>query len=380
MKKIREKILWWAAKRRIAKYHCKIIAVGGAMAKTSTKKAIGTVMELAYPGQVKVGYGNLNSLLGVPLSILGFEIDFYEQKVGLWQWFVILIKAIWRGLFLKLPRYLVLEYGTDKPDDIKQITEQLRPDIGVMTIVGPAHLANYPSVEAMVKDEGYLAESVKEDGMLLVNSSDQYLTEHHQRTKARVVNVVCSLEEIAIKFMEALARELKIDEGIITKAREQFSPPARRFNYEKLNGINLLDDSYNASPLAIRAALHLLKKMPGRKVAILGDMRELGDYSAGYHKEIGAYAKTMADLVIAVGPEAKEYGAEKWFENSENASKKILADLRNGDSVLVKGSKSVHMELVTKIIRGAYAPLCLSDKPEDIRENYGGINGSSNSQ
>lgn len=351
MSDIRAKILWWAAKRRIIKDGCKIIAVGGAIAKTSTKTAVGTLMKLAYPGQVRVGYGNLNSYLGVPLSILGFEVDFYEQKVGFGQWLVILWKAIWHGLLTKIPRYLVLEYGTDGPGDVEAITAQLPPDIGIITIVGPAHLANYPSVGDMVKDEGYLVERTKNDGVIFLNSSDRYLTDHYQRAKTRVVNVVCSLEEIALKFMEALARELKISNDITKQAAEEFLPPDRRFNYETLGDLSLLDDSYNASPLAIRASLHLLKKMPGKKLAVLGSMLELGDYSASLHQETGDYAKKYADQIIAVGKEAKEYDADIWYETSTEAAKKIVEHLDGFASVLVKGSKGVHMEIITKAIR-----------------------------
>lgn len=355
MADIRGTILWWAAKRRIRKDRSKVIAVGGAIAKTSTKMAIGTLLKLQYPGEVRVGYGNLNSYLGVPLSILGFEIDFYERPIGVGGWLVILWKALWRGFFTRVPKYLVVEFGTDQPGDIEAITDQLPPDVGVMTIVGPAHLANYPSVDSMVKDEGYLAERTKPDGVLFVNSNDTYLTSHHQRAKARVVNVVAALEEIAIKFMEAIGRDLKIGEDVIEEARDTLVKPDRRFQFEQLGAVQLLDDSYNASPLAVKAALNLLKKMPGRKIAILGSMAELGVTSATLHREVGDYARSHSDLLISVGEEAKDYGAKHWFPDAETAADKVFEFLFNngedGGSILVKGSKSIHMEIVSKAIR-----------------------------
>lgn len=354
MSGIRENILWWAAKRRVKRDRCKIIAVGGAIAKTSTKMAIGTLLQLEYPGEVRVGFGNLNSYIGVPLSILGFEIDFYERPVGIGGWLVILWKSIWRGLFNRLPKYLILEYGTDRPGDIEAIADQLPPDVGVITIVGPAHLANYPSVEAMVKDEGYLAELTKPDGVVLVNSSDNYLTDHHRRAKARVINVVSSLEEIAVKFMEAIGREFGIGEDVIEEARDTVAKPDRRFQFEDLGAVQLLDDSYNASPLAVKAALNLLKKMPGRKIAILGSMAELGSTSAALHREVGDYARSHSDLVIAVGEEAKAYEAEHWFPDVETAAQAIFDYLGDGGSILVKGSKSIHMHLVAEAIRNKY--------------------------
>src|SRR5688500_2495906 len=114
---MRESILWWAAKRRLRFDKPFIIGITGSIAKTSTKEAIGGVLEKAYPGKVVVGYGNLNTFLGVPLAILGFRLNFHSKNVT-WQWPFILLLALWRGLFARLPKYLVLEFGADQPGDI----------------------------------------------------------------------------------------------------------------------------------------------------------------------------------------------------------------------------------------------------------------------
>lgn len=351
MKGIREKILWWSALRRIRKDGSKVVAIGGAIAKTSTKVAVGTLLEHNFPGEVRVGFGNLNSYLGVPLAILGFEIDFYEQKIGPIKWLGILLKALSLGFFRRLPRYLVLEYATDSPGDMAAITAKLPPDVGMITIVGPAHLANYPDTESMVLDEGFLAERTKPDGVLFVNSSDQYLTEHHRRTKARVVNVVAALEEIALKYMEALGRDLNIREEIIDEARADFSPPTGRFVQEKIGPYALLDDSYNSSPLAVKAALRLLEKLPPPRIAILGSMKELGPQSRAYHQEIGLVTKNIATICYSVGDEAKDFGFDRHFPDAQTAAEKILEELPDSGSILVKGSHSVHTEIIANAIR-----------------------------
>lgn len=165
---VRAGILWLWARWRIKKDQPIIIAVGGAIAKTSTKAAIGAILREAFPGQVRVGYGNLNSYLGVPLAVLGFEIDFYKHKVGFWGWLKILISAKWRGLFGRLPKYLVLEFGTDQTGDLDKITKKLQPDYGVITIVGPAHLMNYKDEAEMAHDEGFLAERTKPTGVVFL--------------------------------------------------------------------------------------------------------------------------------------------------------------------------------------------------------------------
>lgn len=347
--------MWWAAKRQVHKHGTKVVAIGGAIAKTSTKTTIGTLLNIAHPGDVRVGFGNLNSYLGVPLSVLGFEIDFYEQRIT-WQWLPILLKAIWIGFFGRIPKFLVLEYGTDKPGDIEAITSQLRPDVAVITIVGPAHLANYPTVEDMVKDEGYLAERVKDDGILLVNSNDNYLTEHHRRTRARVVNVVANLEEIAVKFMEALGRELNLSSDIIEEASTDFQTPAHRFQQQKIGPYQVFDDSYNSSPLAVKAALHLFKKFPAPRVVMLGSMKELGHLSEAYHQEIGGYALPYATKFIAVGEEAKGFGFDTWYPDADTAIAKMFEELPASGSILVKGSHSLHMEKIVDAIREKYNP------------------------
>lgn len=348
---IREKILWFAAKRRIAKDKPTIIAVGGAIAKTSTKTALGELLNQQYPGKVRVGYGNLNSLLGVPLSILSFQLDFYKQKFGYFAWLKILFKAILRSYFTKLPKYLVLEYGTDQPGDIEAITEQLQPDIGVITIVGPAHLANYPSMREVVKDEGYIAERTKSTGIVFVNSSDEFLTDFYRRTKARIVNVNTALEQIAEKFTEAIAKELGIDGQIVQEYLKNIKRPEHRFNVIELNGVTLIDDSYNSSPFALKAALHILKKMSGRKVAILGSMKELGTESEKWHQQLGKYAQKYCDEIIAVGIEAKHFGAKQCYSSSAEAATKVVEIIQKGDTVLVKGSKSVNMQVIVDRIK-----------------------------
>ncbi|MBI4948491.1 hypothetical protein HY844_03000 [Candidatus Berkelbacteria bacterium] len=351
---IREKILWWAAKRRIAKDKPKIIAIGGAIAKTSTKTALGELLNQQFPTQVRVGYGNLNSLLGVPLSIFGFELDFYKQKIGYFAWFKILLRAILRSFFKKLPKILVLEYGTDQPGDIEAITEQLPPDIGVITIVGPAHLANYPSMREVVKDEGYIAERTKQNGIVFVNSSDEFLTDYYRRAKARVVNVITPLELIAQKFTEAIAIELGVERELIKEYIKNIKRPEHRLNIIELGDVTLIDDTYNSSPLAVKAALHVLKKFPGRKVAILGSMKELGSDSEKYHQQIGQYAQKYCDEIVAVGLEAKHFGARRCYSSSAEASAKVVEFIEKGDTVLVKGSKSVNMQVIVDRIKNKF--------------------------
>ncbi|MDP3993039.1 MAG: cyanophycin synthetase [bacterium] len=350
---IREKILWWAVKRRVELDKPYIIAITGSIAKTSTKVAIGAVLRRAFPNQVRVGYGNLNSFLGVPLAILGFKIDFYQQKIGLIRWIWILKLAVWRGLFSKLPKYLVLEYGADYPSDIDQLGKMLPLDGAIVTLIGAAHLGNYPSIEALAAEKAKILDAVKRDGWGLVNKNDPYL--HILTLKDCSLEMISTeTEDIAVNFARAVGQKLKIDSELAEEALSVMPRPDGRLQFKDLGSVKLLDDSYNANPLSMPVALKVLAKLPGRKVAILGDMLELGKDEFKYHQEIGQLAKQSADLVIGVGELAKEYGGAKHYPNAGVAAREILELLGQGDSILVKGSHGVHMELIVSAITKHY--------------------------
>lgn len=348
-------ILWLLVRWRLKRDNPTVIAVGGAIAKTSTKVAIGAVMQAGFPGQVRVGFGNLNTYLGVPLAILGFKIDFYKERIGFWGWLKVLVIAKWRTLFQSLPKYLVLEFGTDQTGDLDKITRKIQPDVAVITIVGPAHLANYTSEEAMAHDEGFLAERTKPSGVLFLNHADPYREQHRNRTKARVREIVTPLEIMATEYAKAVAAEFKIPAEQTTRALKNYQKPEHRFNEKKIGTWLVLDDSYNASPLAMDAALNKLQLLPGRQVAILGDMRELGTKEVEYHQKVGQLAKSRAKVVVGVGPLAKNYQPDHWFATAEDAAGQIFAILKDGDTVLVKGSHSLHLERIVSALENHHA-------------------------
>ncbi len=349
MKNFREKILWWAAKHRVRQDKPIIIAIGGGMAKTSTKVALGTVLGLAYPGKVLTGFGNLNTYLGVPLSVLGFKFDFYHQQLG-WRWLTVLVEAVWKSLVTRLPKYLILEYGTDRPGDIEALASQLQPTIAVLTIVVPAHLANYPSLEAVARDEGTLVESVGQDGHVFLNSTDPFLTMHQHRCQAHVHVVTSAPEEIARNFARSISRVLGVNDQIIQQGLAGYQPPPGRLVSKKIGPWQVIDDSYNANPVSMDSAFQVLSKLPGRKVAILGSMLELGQNEVVFHNQVGQEIRQVADLVIGVGQLAKNYQADYWFKDANSAAEQVLAHLKDGDSILIKGSRGIHMENITQAL------------------------------
>lgn len=391
-------IITWEARMVLKKYKPKIIAITGSVGKTSTKDAIYTALERSL--FVRKSEKSFNSEIGVPLTILGCQTGWSNP----FKW----IRNIFEGLALILlanhyPKWLVLEVGTDKPGDIQELTTWLKPDVVVITALPdvPVHVENFRRVEDVTREKRALAEALKEDGVLLLGGDDKntvalkkdfadkkvllYGVEAHNDVSASHISVTYgdAGEPTGMQFnagsggsdismtvrgrlghhqiypvLAALAvgEALDISSSTIIKTLEKDSGPRGRMRLlEGHNNSTIIDDSYNSSPAALRAALTTLKKVEttGRKIAVLGDMLELGRFSADAHKKAGVQAAGVVDALITVGVRAKgiaeaareaglsaEYIQEFDTGESQEAGRVVRAMLEEGDVVLVKGSQS----------------------------------------
>lgn len=357
MKDIRAQILWWAAKQRLERDRPLIIAVTGSIAKTSTKEAIGAVLQPAYPNQVRVGYGNLNTYLGLPLAILGFQLDFHRRNLGL-GWMIVLLQAFSRAWFNRIPKYLILELAADRPGEIRPMVDNLPPiSIAVITLVGPAHLMNYQSVEAIAAEKASLLSGLKPDGLALLNENDPYLKVYRRKFTGPIKLFSCPIGEIAETVARLIGERLGISDTLISQSLQVRSHPSGRLNRQRVGEGELIDDSYNANPLSMVAALELLSKLPNRRVTILGEMRELGQQEREFHRQVGSLARRQADFLIGIGELAKEYQPNQWFADSATAAEEILAYLKPDDSILVKGSRAMKMEQIVRAISSRPLPV-----------------------
>lgn len=347
---IRARILWFAANWRLKADDPFIIAVTGSIAKTSTKEAIGAVLSHAFgSSQVRVGFGNLNTELGLPLAILGYHIDFYKQRIT-WQWPFMLLGAIMRSFFAPIPRYLVLEMGADKPGDLAKLTAHIRPNIGVVTIIGEAHLMNYATQADLAKEKAEVIRSVRAGGVAIINRRDPFREYLAKQAAVSLVEFDCATSEIAHTVAETIGKQLNIKSEAIGHALSSAWQPAGRMRV--LEGqYTIVDDSYNASPTSMAAALEKLQRMPNRKVAILGSMLELGSDEIIFHEKVGALARKSADLVVGVGDLAKHYKPDQWFATSDEAAKGVVAFLQKGDSILVKGSHGIRTDKIVEALQ-----------------------------
>lgn len=403
-KKIIVKIIEWEARLVLKRYKPKIVAVTGNVGKTTTKDAIFTALSSFF--FVRKSDKSFNSDIGVPLTILGLP--------NAWNNPIYWLINIFKGLKIvilpnKYPKWLVLEVGADRPGDIKKISSWLRPDIVVITRFSnvPVHVEFFGSKEAVVKEKSFLVKALKKDGVLILNADDvdvmSYSTEsyikpitygmsksanisgseYHIIYNGRVpsgitfkIDYVGNCIPVVVEGVLGLSHIYPILAGIAVGVSQNLNPvklsesfvkykaPNGRMNILKgLNSSTLIDDSYNSSPIALEEALNSLEiiRTAGRKIAVLGDMLELGKFSVEEHKRLGKRVAQVADILVAVGLRGKIFaesalksrmGKRKvfLFENSSEAGGFLKGEVEKDDVVLIKGSQGVRMEKVTKAL------------------------------
>jgi len=408
-RKILQRVLTLLAAKILSKYKPRIVAVSGSVGKTSTKEAIASVLTKHF--RIRKTEQNFNTEIGVPLTIIGVEPKHAPK-------FSDYITALWRGVFLlaskksDYPEVLILELAADRPGNIRWFAKWLKPDVTVITAIGeiPVHVEYYSSPQEVAAEKSWLVHATSPYGTVILNRDDLAVWEMHSRTKARILsfgfvpesdfriaeysllteesassgvpegigfklfrrgtfvpfrlkNTYGKPQSYAAAAAAAVAETFDINLVETADALLDYQPPAGRMHIIKgIKNTWILDDTYNASPASMHAALETLDGIPSkRKIAALGDMREIGKFTFEAHQAIGYLAGEICDILVTVGDTAKIIGegakekgfpAEKIFsfETSKEAGEKLRELLRTGDLVLVKGSRAVHMENAIKSI------------------------------
>lgn len=357
------------------KLDCTVIGVTGSNGKTTTKDLMAHVLA----GSCLVGgtRGNLNNYLGVPLTLLSLRPEHQAA---------------------------VVEMGASKIGEISVLARIARPRIGVITNVGPTHLEEMGSVENVAKTKAELASELSHGGTLVVNGDDDLLLSAVEAALREDVGVItcgfgpgCHLRARKSRSVGSNGTEFEVDgwgtatvpalgihsvyNALMALAvgselgmrfedmRERlaaFEAPAMRLQAVRMGGLVVLNDSYNSNPASAEAALNALRDYPcsGRRVAVLGDMLELGDRSAELHRELGTKA-SFVDLLLALGRWAQDVtagavdagldpGAATAFEEKGALTTALLDALRQGDVVLIKASRAIGMEDVAQALEGRF--------------------------
>jgi UDP-N-acetylmuramoyl-tripeptide--D-alanyl-D-alanine ligase len=310
--------------------NAKLVAITGSTGKTSTKDILYAMC--APHAKTIANEGNYNNELGVPLTLARLEPD---------------------------TEICIAELGMRGLGQIAYLASFAKPDIGVITNVGPVHLELVETIQNVAKAKSELIAALPAGGVAVI-PDEPLLEPHLDRADITIERIdpeaplpfatsYSARHQLAnTRFAAAAARHL----GIPMPDHElhvEFSK-LREEERELRGGGLLLNDCYNANPVSMRAALeHLTERANGRRrVAVLGEMAELGDSAPAYHAEIGALVRELGiEHVIAVGGLARAYGGE-WVADAAGAAERLLAVLHPGDVVLVKGSRSVGLEVVAE--------------------------------
>ncbi len=387
------------AKLILKKYKPKIVAVAGSVGKTSTKDAVYTALSSTF--HTRKSEKSFNSDFGVPLTILGVGNGWYDPMV----W----IKNILIGLNLlvfkeKYPEWLVLEIGADRPGDIASLMAWIQPHISVLTRFPevPVHVEFFSSPEELYKEDFLIADALPADGVLVINDDDERQRTYELKSPASTITYGFSQDAevrgsgvqfrytdkqvrgVAFRIREsdhkaevieldgslgvqhaypvlaafAVGKTLAIPFDTLQQAFATYDPPRGRMRLIK--GIKhsiIIDDTYNSSPIAVAHALTALHDVvaKGKKIAILGDMLELGEYSTEAHKEVGRQVAGVVDELYTVGIRARMIATSAHesglatehihaFDDATTCANALEPFLAEGDVVLIKGSQSIRLE------------------------------------
>lgn len=381
------------AKRYLKSHRTQVISITGSIGKTSTKEAIYQVLKNKF--NVYRSKKSFNTPIGLSLSVLQEEESGFSSMKA---WFKILKRVLFGNK--KVYQKMILEMGADQRGDIKKLVNIAHPHISVITNIAPVHLAEgqFKDVNDIAKEKSRLIKVLKKDGIAILNADDELIK--NMQTSAEKVFFgtgecdICASDiratskhlkfTVAYKknsepfvipvigkfqiyvFLPAIAVGLKMGMSLkeCSEALSEFKlPPGRMNPIEGVNKSMIVDGSYNASPTTMSKALELLNELKAeRKIAALGTMNELGDISKEAHINLGKEAVNIADMIIAVGPEAvtiKQGAVDAGFNenniytflDSEEAGHFLQDKLSAKDLVLVKGSQNrVRMEKFVKLI------------------------------
>ena len=327
MKKILQKLLAFLARRILAKYRPRVIGITGSVGKTSTKEAVYAVLAPYF--RVRRNIKNYNNEICLPLTIIGAEVG----GKSIFKWFGIFARAVRLLIFpAEYPEFLILEMGADRPGDIKYLADLVRPEIGIVTAVAPAHTEFFGDLAGVAEEKSALIRVLPKNGVAILNYDDELTRTMRDKAKCRTMfygfdgTAEMRVVESAIHFHPAIQGEenfcginlkfvfggatvpiflsgvlgrgqvyaalaagaaglsLGLNLVQISEALMSYRPPPGRMNVlPGIKGTTIIDDTYNASPRSVAAALEVLKsitKDEGAKFyAVLGDMLELGKES-----------------------------------------------------------------------------------------------------
>jgi UDP-N-acetylmuramoyl-tripeptide--D-alanyl-D-alanine ligase len=346
------------AEKMLRKKTIKVIGITGSVGKTTTKEFAYTLLSENF--SICKSPKNFNSQIGLPLSILNFQYKDSNEDIAL------------------------LEMGMSEKGEMKKLSNIVKADIVLITKVGLVHAGNFDSLEDIMYEKSQIfnektkvkivnyelvefKQFFQKDDCITYSikdkAADYFLCVNTNRVLIRNKNGLeirpfktCITETHLLENLLAsyvLARELKMTHSDIEKRFSFLKTEPMRFEKIKANGILFIKDCYNANSISMKAALENLPDVTGKKIAVLGEMKELGKFSKQEHEMIGEIASEKIEVLLCYGKECK-YMIEKFnlkdnaflFENLNDLIDKLKRIMKKGDLVLVKGSRSLELERI----------------------------------
>lgn len=356
------------------KFGVPTVAVTGTNGKTTTKDMIAQVLSSEF--RVLKSIRSYNNLVGVPLTLFEMNSD---------------------------TEVLVLELGMSNPGEIGVLTRTAKPSLGIITNIGPAHLESMESLEKIAQAKFELLDNMPLPNTAVLNADDEFLAQRIKEAKEETISFainnkadfkaseITTTDEGYIGFKLngrlnvnlkllgehnvynalaafAVGAHMGVEEAKIKRSLERYKPSELRMELVRLGNVKVINDSYNANPVSMANALKTLRQMKneGRRLAVLGDMLELGEKTFDYHLELGrSVAESKIDLLLTVGKHssaiadgAQQYGMSPErifaFDTNQKVSAYLLENLKAGDLVLIKGSRRMKLEEVVLSLKGLH--------------------------
>lgn len=347
-----------------SEFEIPIVGITGSVGKTTTKEMIACVLSEKH--NTHKTQGNLNNEIGLPFTVLDLNSS-HEAAV--------------------------IEMGMNHFGEISRLTSVAKPTIAVISNIGESHIEFLGSKEGILRAKLEILEGLQKDGVVVLNGDDELLWSKKGKIPFKTIYygmkneeadifgraVESSLSHIKFTVREifdsefiinvggahnlqnalasiAVARELNLSTEEIKRGLASFQNTGMRQQILEKDGYVIVNDCYNANPDSMGAALTLLSKSEGRRIAVIADMLELGEVSSAAHTKIGKHASFCADIIFVTGNmrDAVAQGADgsdvRTFNTAEEMADALKAELKEGDTVLIKASRGMHLERVTSRI------------------------------
>lgn len=401
-RKVLENCLRFMARMVLKKYHPTIVGITGSVGKSSAKEAIALVLSREHT--VRKSEGNYNNEIGIPLTIIGVK----GGEASWLRWLGVFFSWLRMMVFpFRYPEILVLEIGIDHPGDMERLMSFVPVKVGVVTQVSSSHLAFFGTIGNIAKEKMKLITSLPEDGFAILNADDKRVQRMQEKTSAKTITYGLGTDAEMRADNLIFHREAKLVEGFsfklnydgksipvrlpkivaahhiaaalaaaavgvafkmnlveIVSALEEFEPlPGRLRLLPGRDGIILLDDTYNASPISVVAALSVVKELVApRKVIILGDMLELGADTETEHRAlaevvvasgaqivvtVGQHMRSLHEALLAAGLSRRQ---SIWVPDPIMALAIVTDIVHHEDLILIKGSRGMRMEKITEAL------------------------------